>query len=375
MKIRTIAFLSIIAVLLAATVIVVPARGAPAAQTPGDPGYVRHDRAAAETAAASLAYWTPERMAAAQPMPLGEAKGSPGTVDPASAEPMGAPVYFPGSAPGEPARGAISEEEAFAEMGRAQPQTAVTSWYAYPFPYTFSFMGAAWPQFYPMRTNGKLYFSQNGGNYVCSGTSVTSSTSGNNELIATAGHCVHDGSGLFAGWSYNFLFCPAYMNGVGPWGCWGWDLAYTTNGWYYSSEFRSDHGFVVAHPSGLGTLAGVIGTNGLAANPTLPQDVWSFGYPADAPFNGQYLVWVTSGIANTDDCVGLGTPNCIGIGSLMTGGSSGGAWSIGQALAVPGYVIGHNDYKYTVPAQPLAMYSPSQSTDWLNLYNCARVSC
>ena len=45
----------------------------------------------------------------------------------------------------------------------------------------------------------------------------------------------------------------------------------------------------------------------------------------------------------------------------MTGGSSGGAWSIRWGTSnSPGFINGHNDYKYT--SQPLAMYSPYQDT-------------
>ena len=44
----------------------------------------------------------------------------------------------------------------------------------------------------------------------------------------------------------------------------------------------------------------------------------------------------------------------------MTGGSSGGAWNIDWTTSGPGYINGHNDYKYT--SQPLAMYSPYQDT-------------
>ena len=48
----------------------------------------------------------------------------------------------------------------------------------------------------------------------------------------------------------------------------------------------------------------------------------------------------------------------IGIGNPMTGGSSGGAWDIDWSPANPGYIDGHNDYKFY--SQPNAMYSPYQ---------------
>jgi hypothetical protein len=44
----------------------------------------------------------------------------------------------------------------------------------------------------------------------------------------------------------------------------------------------------------------------------------------------------------------------------MTGGASGGAWDIGWSLTQPGWINGHNDYKYG--NQPLAVYSPYQDS-------------
>src|SRR5687767_6013602 len=62
------------------------------------------------------------------------------------------------------------------------------------------------------RLNGKLFFSLDGGTYVCSGTAVAA-TAGVN-LVWTAGHCVTDG--VQDGVEHkatNFLFIPAYLNG------------------------------------------------------------------------------------------------------------------------------------------------------------------
>jgi V8-like Glu-specific endopeptidase len=57
---------------------------------------------------------------------------------------------------------------------------------------------------YPYKAFGKLYFTgSDGGDYVCSASVISY------RLIATAGHCVHDGSGLGSGWSSNLVFVPA----------------------------------------------------------------------------------------------------------------------------------------------------------------------
>src|SRR5215212_31044 len=46
----------------------------------------------------------------------------------------------------------------------------------------------------PTSTNGKVFFTEAGVNYVCSGTALLS---GNKSVVWTAGHCVNDGAGRF----------------------------------------------------------------------------------------------------------------------------------------------------------------------------------
>ena len=62
----------------------------------------------------------------------------------------------------------------------------------------------------PTSTNGKVFFTDDGLNYVCSGTAVLS---GNRSTVWTAGHCVHDGA---SGFHTNWAFVPAYADGSAP---------------------------------------------------------------------------------------------------------------------------------------------------------------
>jgi hypothetical protein len=386
MKIYRLLVLCVATVLLASTAFVTPAlseraaQPAPQAQAPDVA--VQKGVESVESVAATYEYWTPERMAAAEPMELGMVEGEPGGVAPAEAQAAlgGEPVFVPGYNAGEAPRGQISAQQAYAEaagvpLPAIDPMSAVgTPWYPYPFPYTYSYMGSSWPTFYPMRTNGKMFFTQLGTNYVCSGTVITSGTGGNNDLIDTAGHCVHAANGSSTGWSINVLFCPAYWAGAGPWGCWASVNEWTHTDWYNSGDWRDDVGFVIAAASsntGYGNIGTTIGTNGVAWNVSYLQDIWSFGYPAQSPYTGTTLVWTTSGSAEVDDPGGTG-PYALGIGSNETGGSSGGAWSILQRLAIPGYVVSHNDYKYSSPSRPLAMYGPWYGTDYGAIWEEAR---
>ena len=67
---------------------------------------------------------------------------------------------------------------------------------------------------FPTSTNGKVFFTDDGVNYVCSGTAIAST---NKSVVWTAGHCVHDGPGSF---HTNWVFVPAYRDNVRPYGTW-----------------------------------------------------------------------------------------------------------------------------------------------------------
>ena len=83
----------------------------------------------------------------------------------------------------------------------------------------------------PTRTNGKVFFSDGGSNYVCSGTAVLS---GNKSTVWTAGHCVHDGA---SGFHTNWSFVPAYADGSAPYGEWTARNLLTTSGWANGGDF------------------------------------------------------------------------------------------------------------------------------------------
>ena len=70
-----------------------------------------------------------------------------------------------------------------------------------------------------------MFFTDDGLNYVCSGTAVLS---GNKSMVWTAGHCVHDGASNF---HTNWSFVPAYADGSRPYGTWTARTLLTTSGW------------------------------------------------------------------------------------------------------------------------------------------------
>ena len=171
------------------------------------------------------------------------------------------------------------------------------------------------------RTNGKVYLTDAGVNYVCSGTAVTSA---NESVVWTAGHCVHGGVG--GDFVTNFAFVPAYNSGtsyprfVAP-----ATHVYTTAGWI-DGEYGRDLGAAVVAPVNGATLTDAIGASrqlSFTPNTTIGRRVDSYGYPAAGKYSGQQLYQCDSYISRTDTST---SPPTMGIPCGMTGGSSGGGW-------------------------------------------------
>lgn len=206
----------------------------------------------------------------------------------------------------------------------------------------------------PTRTNGKVFFSDGGLNYVCSGTALLS---GNRSTVWTAGHCVHDGEG---GFHTNWAFVPAYADGSRPYGTWTARTLLTTSGWASSSDFSYDLGAAVVAPSGGSSLTDVVGGRNIAFNTARNQQYAAHGYPAGAPFNGQRL-WVCNSPLRYNDT--SANPPTMGIDCDMTGGSSGGGWIVGSSV--------HSVNSYGYGSLPDVMFGPYQGSVAQSLYTQA----
>lgn len=374
MKTRALFILGVVALLMVSTVLVTPVLSAPTAQAVDSSGGVvsnPNKQLTSRQSSAVVTYWTSDRMAAAVPLDMEISKNQnqlSGQVPaPAMIAPTGAPVAVGGNLPGQIPGGVAapaSRGTGTASLGfEISPASAVAAWYSYPFPYATSNVAGSWPSWYPFSTNGKIFFTQNGVNYVCSGTSTTSGSGGSRRLVWTAGHCVHAGDNLSTGWSTNIYFCPGYVNGVNStFGCWAGIDTYTSWAWYSTANFKYDLGVVITGNSsttGKGRLGDTVGTQGLAWDWGYVQQFWAFGYPAEYPYTGLYQVMTSASTAEADEPgQGLSGPYTIGIGSDQTGGASGGGWIAYPRLGNWGWLNGVNSYKYNNPARPLAMYSP-----------------
>jgi hypothetical protein len=168
-------------------------------------------------------------------------------------------------------------------------------------------------------TTGKVFFTLGGVDYVCSGSSTSSS---NGDVVSTAGHCVNEGPGDFA---TNWAFVPAYNNGSAPYGTWTARTLVTTNQWANSGDINYDTGFAVMNTNGGSHLTSVVGGQGVAFNLARGLSYTAYGYPAAPPFDGETLK-SCSGTASDDTWGGTQSQ---GIPCNMTGGSSGGPWFTG----------------------------------------------
>jgi hypothetical protein len=205
----------------------------------------------------------------------------------------------------------------------------------------------------PTSTNGKVFFSDDGLNYVCSGTALLS---GNSSTVWTAGHCVHDGA---SGFHTNWAFVPAYADGSRPYGTWTASTLLTTSGWA-AGDFSYDLGAAVVAPQGGSALTDVVGGRGIAFDYDRNQTYSSHGYPAGPPFNGERLWVCESPLIYNDDSA---NPPTMGIDCDMTGGSSGGGWIVGSS------VHSVNSYGYTT--LPNVMFGPYQGSVAQSLYTQA----
>jgi len=171
--------------------------------------------------------------------------------------------------------------------------------------------------------NGKVFFTIDASNYVCSGTAVAASVGVN--LVWTAGHCVTDGPGHDA---TNFIFVPGYYNGAEPYGRWAFTQLDSTPGWEAQGpdRFRYDVGVarVVNSANPSASFTSTIGVRPITfGQAPAGARLVSYGYPAARKFSGAQQYQCASPFRRWD---GIALLDPMQISCDMTGGSSGGGW-------------------------------------------------
>jgi len=225
-------------------------------------------------------------------------------------------------------------------------------------------------------TTGKVLFAMAGGNYVCSG-SVVSDTSSSTSLVLTAGHCVYDETnGAFAtNWMFfpDFDSSPTFDCATATYGCWPATALVTTSAWADSGDFNHDIGFAVigtGGPFGSAQLDATVGSQAIGFSRTHPAAVYAFGYPHASPYNGTDLVYCAG--KDFDDLLQAGSLTW-GLKCNMTGGSSGGPWFVDfNPTTGVGTLNSVNSYKYTFDKN--SMYGPYFGSWEQRAYDQARTA-
>ncbi len=293
----------------------------------------------------SLSYWTPEMIRSARPLPVPKITFNANAADEAEADAAVEANGTPTGADGAPPRGKVpaglatrlmSDEDA----DLAEAMVALEEYDAIEgdnfgtlngqFSSTRVFPDAATTT-YPYRTVGKLFFTIPGqGNFICSGSVLRK------RVILTAGHCVH--SGTSAGFYSNFMFVPAYRNGVAPFGTWDWQYVATTPTWVSGgANFPNAADYAMIEPRDRGTsiIGNVTGFLGYQTLKLFPNHAHLLGYPANHD-SGNRMHEVTA------QSLRKATPNAVEYGSDMRGGSSGGPWVQNFGVVSSGQTGGSN---------------------------------
>ncbi len=228
---------------------------------------------------------------------------------------------------------------------------------------------------YPYRTTGKLFFrDQNGVSYVCSASVLRP------RVVLTAGHCVHKGSGGGSGFFKDFLFIPAYRDGMAPYGKWSWSWVVVTGEWasggggvpnsgdYAILEFQDQY-----INGGVRKIGDVTGYLGYRTQSLLPNHATLLGYPCNLD-SCEKIHEVTAESHRSSG------NNTVLYGSDMRGGSSGGPWVQNFGAPASGQtggkntglnqIIGVTSYGY-VSTEPLVQGSSILNDTFLNILDIA----
>lgn len=209
---------------------------------------------------------------------------------------------------------------------------------------------------YPQRVVGRLLFMTPSGELSCCTASLVEK-----RLLLTAGHCVSENGQ----WMQNIIFIPGYLDGLEPFGVGHAEWAITPSDWLHLEMPTRDVAFVRIQES----LGDRLGWVGFMANAERSGFNWEqYGYPSEAPFDGSKLAKNTSAWG-ADDCTS-GTPCPIGVGSIFTGGSSGGPWLKNRDGEL--FANGLNSYFYY--ECETTMYSPYFDQDVWELFEKARAT-
>lgn len=228
---------------------------------------------------------------------------------------------------------------------------------------------------------GKVVFTLDSGDYICTGTVVSDGTTGRS-IVVSAGHCAYDwdtAGGFARNWMFipDFDQAPTYNCANTAYGCWTASALVVSSGFANAGSFSDtavqyDWSFAVITQPGTknGSLDGTVGSMPLqATSMTAGTQVYDFGYPAAGRYHGSDLVYCADQVF-TDPAVSNKT---YGIDCNMTGGSSGGPWFSGfdASTGNSGTIRAVNSYGYNGVTKE---YASMFNANTLNAFNAAKTA-
>jgi V8-like Glu-specific endopeptidase len=270
----------------------------------------------------------------AKPMPLPAARALPPSQGEAirNALEPGAIFGQSGASEGAPGTGEqfpvqlVAPQDLSQIGGGVEPEEFGTSGQ----PYTTSEVNAygdATVNYYPFRAAGKLWFLEGSSTFVCSASLIYPG------IVVTAAHCVanYGRNQFYSSWQYG----PAYTNGSAPYGIWTAAFATVLTAYLNGTDNCAQFGVICPDDVALITLNAQSGRypgsttgwfgygwNGYSYNGSGQVLISQLGYP----------VALDSGVImernDSQGFIASSLSNNTIIGSLMTGGSSGGPWLV-----------------------------------------------
>jgi V8-like Glu-specific endopeptidase len=228
-----------------------------------------------------------------------------------------------------------------------------------------------------LKLSGKVLFTMNSGDYICSGTLINDSAN-DRSIVITAGHCSYDAAD--GGFARNWTFYPefdtnaTYTCSQSRWGCWVAAALAVHNGFAQSGGFNSqattyDWSFAVLKNGGFAnnlaeTALGATMAKSFTA-PGVGSQTFNFGYPAAGKYHGYDLTYCSDQIFNDP----LNDNLTLGVDCNMTGGSSGGPWLANFNTSTgDGIVDSVNSYGYSGQKKE---YGPKFNTNTTATFNAA----
>jgi hypothetical protein len=280
-------------------------------------------RTATQDPAQVRAYWTEQRMDAAEPLALPGAAAPQASPTPASLASRGHAVEI--------------DETSGVTHFDLEPGSETS---------------------FPQSVHGKIFFTIPGaGDAACSGTLVASRLQ---NVVLTAGHCVQYPG---ASPSSNVVFVPGYRDGAEPFG------EYPASGVLAPAEWSSrfDISYDVAILQLAAPLERTLGARGVAFNKAPNTSYRIFGYPGkpSPPYNGERLVQCDASFFALENA-GSHPFSTIAFPCGMRQGSSGGGW-----VNPEGQVASVVSHGYTDPALDGLITGPYFGDAVKRLYNAA----